>query len=201
MDTLDKRQVDLQILLEWVKPDSRVLDLGCGRGVLLEALQQKCQVQGVGVDIGLDKVTACLRRGVTVYHGSIDQALQSFPDESFETVIFSRTLEVLEHPGSTLREALRVGRTVMVGFINQAWWVNRMNLLLYGRRTINEVLPEVWERTEKLTPFSIRDFETFCQRENIKILRRHCLRGDWKRPCRFAPNLLAGYGLFEVTRS
>lgn len=196
----DKRQVDFQILFDWVQPGSRVLDLGCGRGVLLERLIQSRGVNGLGVDIELDKVTSCVRRNVPVYHGSIDEALRTFDSNSFDHVIISRTLEVIDNPAEIVRESLRVGKTVMVGLINHAWWINRFNLLTKGRRTVNVVLPDVWERSGKLTPFAIKDFESFCERENIEILRHHYFRGDWQRECKLFPNFFAGYALYEMLK-
>ena len=196
----DKRQVDFQVIFDWVKPKSRVLDLGCGRGVLLEQLIQRREVNGMGVDIELDKVSACVRRKVPAYHGTIETALAAFDENSFDHVIISRTLEVIENPAEILKEALRVGQTVMVGLINHAWWINRVNLLVHGRRTVNAVLPDVWKRSGKLTLFAIRDFESFCDAEGILIHRRHYFRGDWQRECRIAPNLRAGYALYEIQR-
>jgi methionine biosynthesis protein MetW len=195
-----KRSVDMQIIGDWVEPKSRVLDLGCGRGVLLEFLEHTKQVFGIGVDLDFSKVAACVHRGINAYQGDMLDFLRRFPDGHFDRVIFSRTLEELQNPDSVLQEALRVGRCVAVGFVNHAYWKNRVDTLLLGRKPRNEVYTTEWHESRPANPVTLCDFETFCRAKQIRILRRAHLRGDWKRPCRFLPNLRAGYALYEISR-
>lgn len=195
-----KRSVDMQIIGDWVEPKSRVLDLGCGRGVLLEFLEHTKEVYGVGVDLDFSKVAACVTRGITAYQGDMLDFLRRFPDGHFDRVIFSRTLEELQSPDTVLQEALRVGRCVAVGFVNHAYWKNRLDTLLLGRKPRNEVYTTEWHESRPANPVSVCDFETFCRAKNIRILRRAHLRGDWKRPCHLFPNLRAGYALYEISR-
>ena len=195
-----KRTVDMQIIADWVEPGSRVLDLGCGRGVLLDYLKQTKDVFPVGVDLDFDKISACVRRGLTAYQGDMTAFMQSFPDAHFDSVIFSRTLEELSEPGAVITEALRVGRAVTVGFVNHAYWKNRADIFLRGRKPLNPVYTTEWFESRPTNPVSIADFEHFCANQKIRITRRAHLSGDWKTPCRFAPNLLAGYALYDLTR-
>ena len=195
-----KRTVDMQIIGDWVEPGSRVLDLGCGRGILLEYLEHSKNVLGIGVDLDLAKVAACVHRGITAHQGDMMDFMRYFPDAFFDRVIFSRTLEELHNPDAIIQEALRVARTVAVGFVNHGYWKNRLDVLLRGQKPRNEVYTSLWHESRPANPVSIADFELFCASKNIRITRRSLLRGDWKRPCRVMPNLRAGYALFDLTR-
>ena len=136
-----RRQVDYQIIARWVDEGDRVLDLGCGRGVLLEYLKQKKSVYGVGVDISFEHILSCVKRGVPAYHGDVQALLATFGENAFDRVIFSRSVELLDDPDAILAEGLRVGKRVTVGFVNHGFWLNRFNFLLKGQRTVNEVYP------------------------------------------------------------
>lgn len=195
-----KRTVDMQVIADWIEPGSRVLDLGCGRGVLLEFLAQSKGIRGVGVDTSFSKVTACVRRGLSAYQGDMEAFLGSFPDGFFDHVLCSRTLQELAQPARVVHEALRVGRHLAVGFVNYGYWENRLSLALRGRRLKNEVYPSKWADSRPSNPISVTEFEQFCAESGIVQLRKVHLRGDWKTPCRFLPNLLSGYVLYELTR-
>lgn len=193
-----KRQADFQVIAHWVNEGERVLDLGCGRGVLLEYLMQTKRVYGVGVDNDFDKVLSCVKRSVPVYQGDVNEALANFQDKAFDRVIFSRTVEQFEVPDATLREGLRVGRKVTVGFVNHAFWKNRFNSAVRGCRTRNEVYPEPWYLSMPANPFSVREFEGYCQERGIKIVNKVYLGGDWRREIRVFPNLFAGYAIYDL---
>ncbi|MFH1499196.1 MAG: methionine biosynthesis protein MetW [Verrucomicrobiota bacterium] len=195
-----KRTVDMQILADWVEPGSRVLDLGCGRGVLLESLVQSKHVYAVGVDLDFDKISACVRRGLNAYQGDMLRLMGTFPDHHFDHVILSRTLEEVGHPAEVIEQALRVARRVTVGFVNHGFWRNRLDVLLRGRKPRNAVYTTEWFESRPGNPVSIADFEHFCAAKGITIARKAHLGGDWKTACGFAPNLLAGYALYDLTR-
>ena len=196
-----KRQADFQIIAQWVKEGERVLDLGCGRGILLEYLKQKKMVYGVGVDIDFDKILSCVKRGVPAYQGDVRSTLAAFPDASFDRVIFSRTVEQLEDPGAVIAEGLRVGRRVTVGFVNRGFWINRLNALMRGRRTVNDVYPREWHASSPANPFSIEEFEAFCDSHQIIVENRIHLSGNWRSECRALPNLMAGYAIYDLASS
>lgn len=195
-----KRTVDMQIIADWVEPRSRVLDLGCGRGVLLESLVQQKDVFAVGVDLEFEKISACVKRGVTAYQGDMMEFMRSFPDAHFDRVICSRTLEEVPDPAAVIAEALRVATSVTVGFVNHGYWKNRLDAFRYGRKPRNDVYKTAWHESRPANPASIADFEEFCALKTIRIARRALLRGDWKTPCTFRPNLFAGYALYDLAR-
>ncbi len=197
---IEKRSVDLQIISDWVEPESRVLDLGCGRGVLLEYLIRKKSVFGVGVDIDPEKVLGCVRKGVPVYQGDLHELMGSFPDKYFDRIICSRTLQELNNPAFTVLEALRLGRFVTVAFVNYGFWKNRMSLLGVGSRVRNEVYPTEWYESRTTHPVSVAEFEHFCLVKNIRIVRKVYLGGDWKTRIRIWPNLRCGYAIYDLQK-
>lgn len=195
-----KRSVDMQIIADWVEPGSRVLDLGCGRGVLLDYLVQTKNIHAVGVDLDFDKISACVRRGLTAYQGDMMALMRELPENHFDRVICSRTLEELPDPGAVIEQALRIGRTITVGFVNHGYWKNRVSAFFLGRKPRNAVYTTAWYESRPTNPASIADFEDFCALRKLKIARRAHLGGDWKSNCPLLPNLLAGYALYDLTR-
>lgn len=197
---VEKRTVDMQIIGDWVEPNTRVLDLGCGAGGLLDYLVQTKSVSAVGVDLEFEKITACVRRGLPAYQGDMTSFLRTFPDKHFDRVICSRTVHELADPTTVITEALRVGRGLTVGFVNHGFWKNRVNMLLRGRKIRNEVYTTAWFESRPENPVTIADFEDFCAVQGIQIARRVHLSGNWRTPCRALPNLFAGYALYDLAR-
>ena len=195
-----KRTVDMQVIGEWIEPEARVLDLGCGRGVLLEYLVHTKHVHGIGVDLDVEKIGACVRRGINAYQGDMLEFMRAFPDGHFDCVICSRTLEEMHSPAAVIAEALRVGRAVAVGFVNHGYWKNRLDILFHGRKPRNEVYTTAWHESRPANPASVADFEAFTAAKGYRVARRAWLRGDWRTPATFLPNLLAGYALYQLTR-
>ena len=197
---LEKRTVDMQIIGEWVEPGSRVLDLGCGRGALLDYLVQTKNVSAVGVDLDFHRITACVERGLSAYQGDMTSFMRQFPDRHFDRVICSRTVQELDDPTGVILEALRVGHALTVGFVNHGFWKNRVDALLRGRKVRNDVYTTEWYESRPANPVTIADFEHFCAAKGITITRRAHLLGDWRTPCRVLPNFFAGYALYDLTR-
>lgn len=194
----DKRSVDMQIMRDWVEPKSRVLDLGCGRGVLLEYLKQTRQIKGIGVDLSSDKIRSCVKRGLSAYLGDMMDFMSSFPDGHFDRVICSRTLQELDNPAEVIAEALRVSKKLTIGFVNFGYWKNRLSMLSHGRRLENEVYPFPWAQARRANPLSIRQFEDFCAAGGCRIDRKVFLRGDWKRELKLIPNWFCGYAIYDL---
>jgi len=197
--TSSKRKVELDSIKEWVERGSSVLDLGCGRGILLEKLVEAKGIYGVGIDSDADKISRAIKRGLSVMQCDICEALATFKDKSFDWAVCSRTLPELENPKKVVLEAIRVADRVAVGFINYGFWVNRRSYLLHGRRVVNQVYPETWAQSRPTNPISVASFKEFCKSNDIKINREHYLDGSWRKPCRFLPNLFSGYAIFEIT--
>ena len=197
---VEKRPVDMEIIGDWVEPNTRVLDLGCGPGVLLDYLVQTKKVSAVGVDLDLARITACVRRGLAAYQGDMTSFMRAFPDKHFDRVICSRTLHELGDPTAVIGEALRVGRALTVGFVNHGYWKNRVDMLIRGRKLRNPVYTTEWFDSRPANPVTIADFEHFCAAKGIRIARRAHLAGNWHAPCRALPNLFAGYALYDLAR-
>jgi len=197
---VEKRTVDMQIIGEWVEPESRVLDLGCGRGALLDYLVQTKQASAVGVDLDFSRITACVARGLSAYQGDMIGFMREFSDQHFDRVICSRTVQELDDPTTVILEALRVGHALTVGFVNHGFWKNRVDALVRGRKVRNQVYTTEWFESRPANPVTIADFEHFCDVKGIRIRRRAYLRGNWHTPCRLRPNLFAGYALYDLTR-
>lgn len=194
-----KRQTDFQIISGWIPEGSRVLDVGCGRGILLENLIRSRSVNGLGVDTSLSKIQSCIRRGVPAYHGEAETLLNEFPDNFFDWVILSRTIQELDQPGKLIDAALKVSRHLAVGFVNYGYWLNRLSHVLEGTRPSNEVYPNPWEASHPIIPVTVKGFQDFAKARQLRIADAVFLRGDWKRQTRWYPNLFAGYALFHLT--
>lgn len=197
---VEKRTVDMQIIGEWVEPGSRVLDLGCGKGALLDYLVQTKQVCAIGVDLDFPRITACVARGLSAYQGDMTSFMRQFPDRHFDRIICSRTVQELDEPSTVILEALRAGKSLTVGFVNHGFWKNRVAALIRGRKIRNEVYTTEWFESRPTNPLTIADFEFFCAQKGIRIVRRAHLRGDWHTPCRLRPNFFAGYALYDLAK-
>jgi methionine biosynthesis protein MetW len=197
---VEKRTVDMQIIGEWVEPGSRVLDLGCGRGALLDYLVQTKHVSAVGVDLDFGRITSCVARGLSAYQGDMTAFMREFPDRHFDRIICSRTVQELDDPTTVILEALRVGSSLTVGFVNFGFWKNRVDALVRGRKVRNDVYTTEWYESRPANPLTIADFEHFCAVKQIHVTRRAHLGGNWHTPCRTLPNLFAGYALYDLAR-
>jgi len=198
--SLSKRKIELDAISQWVAEGDRVLDLGCGRGILLSELMRLKNAYAVGVDLNFEKIARAIKRGVNAYHGDIMDLLKSFDDKSFDWIVCSRTLPELENAREVVFESLRVAKHVAVGFVNHAYWRNRLATLLTGDRIVNEVFPERWESSRPMNAISVNSFKKFCDENDITINRLHCLRGNWETPCNILPNIFAGYAIFEISK-
>ena len=162
---------DQQSILEIVAPGSTVLDLGCGTGELLASLVAQKQVKGQGIEIDDDAIFACVKKGLNVFHDDIDRGLSEYHDHSFDYVILNQTFQQVKKPDDVLKEAMRVGRKVIVGFPNFANLTTRIALGIRGRTPVTSSLPYDWHDTPNLHFFSILDFTDYCRKRNIAIER------------------------------
>lgn len=176
-------RTDLAIISNWVRPGSRVLDLGCGDGTLLDHLARTRQVHGYGLEIDPVNFAASLARGVNVIHADVDDGLGEFATDSFDYVVMTQTLQALVRPDDALQEMLRVGRYVIVTFPNFGHWRVR-NALLNGRMPLTPALPAQWYDSENIHLCTVTDFERLCSERGFTILRSKHLdrahRESWR---------------------
>jgi methionine biosynthesis protein MetW len=191
----------LGAIADLVAPGSRVLDLGCGDGALLEFLKTRQHVVGRGIELSEAGVLACVRRGLSVRQGNLQEGLADYPDLSFDYVVLSQTLPFLNDPAMILNEMLRVGREAIVSFSNWGHWRCRLELLLTGRVPVAVDLPQQWYESPRRQLFSVTDFARFCRQIDIRIEKQIYLnRGRRIRTGRFK-NLLSTTAVFTLLRS
>ncbi|MEI6167649.1 MAG: homoserine O-acetyltransferase [bacterium] len=162
---------DYDRIASLIEPRSRVLDLGCGDGDLLALLTANRQTTGMGVDIELGHLTAAMGKNLDVFHSDIDQKLEMIPDQAYDYVVLSQTLQVVRHPRDVLHEMLRIAREGIVSFPNFANWHNRLRLGLTGRMPKAESLPYEWYDTPNIHLATWQDFLNLCRKDHIRIKR------------------------------
>jgi methionine biosynthesis protein MetW len=189
---------DYAIISELIEPDSRVLDLGCGDGALLAWLAENKRVDARGVEIDGEKVKRAIAQGVSVYQGDINEALADYPDQCFDYIILSQTLQETRQPLHVLREMLRVGRRAVVAFPNFGHWSVRLAMLFFGRAPKTRLFPYEWYDSPNIHFLSIDDFELLIARERVTAERAYFLAGH--RTVRALPNLLAEVAVYLLRR-
>ena len=188
----------MQSIARLVPQGSRVLDLGCGDGAMLDLLQRERGCSGYGIEIADDNVLACTRRGVNVIQLNLDEGLSMFDDSSFDVVLQLDTLQHLRNTETMLVETARVGRTGIVSFPNFAHWPNRMSILR-GRMPVTRRLPYQWYDTPNIRVGTFKDFEVLAMRNHLEILDAFGLQEGLE--VRWLPNARASTAVFRFERS
>ena len=188
---------DYAIIGDIIEPGTKVLDLGCGEGELLEWLAQNKGVEARGVEISGAKVQRAIARGVSVYQGYIDQGLADYPDQAFDYVILSQTLQETHRPRKVLHEMLRVGRRAIVAFPNFGHWRVRLSMLVIGGAPRTKLFPYEWYESPNIHFLTVLDFEALAAVEGLVVERRYFLAG--RRKVTVLPNLLAEVAVFLVS--
>lgn len=189
---------DYAIISEIVEPNTRVLDVGCGDGELLQWLAEHKGVDARGVEIAGAKVQRAIARGVSVYQGDIDQGLADYPDQAFDYVILSQTLQETRRPLKVLNEMLRVGRNAIVAFPNFGHWKVRLAHLWTGRAPKTKLFPHDWYDSPNIHFLTVHDFESLCGKEGWVVERGIYLAGS--RKIQVFPNLMAETAVFLVRK-
>jgi len=168
-------RVDLQLIADQVAPDTRVLDVGCGDGVLLAYLGKVKGVDGRGLEIAMPNVSTAVSQGLSVIQGNLENDLKDYPADTFDYVILSQTLQATHNPKAVLEDLLRVGKRAIVSFPNFGHWRVQLSLLLRGRMPATPTLPEAWFDTPNIHLCTILDFVALCHELDITIEKGYAL--------------------------
>ena len=160
---------EFKIISNLIEKNTRVLDVGCGDGILMEYLKYNKEIDIRGIEISKDNVQKCLSKGLTVIEGDAEKDLLQFPDSSFDFVILSQTLQAFLNPEIVIKELLRVGKKAIVTIPNFGFWKVRLHLLIKGTMPITKNLPDEWYNTPNLHMCTIKDFYNFCENRRIKL--------------------------------
>jgi len=192
-------RLDYAMIAGIVEPGSRVLDLGCGEGELLAWLREHKRIDARGVEIDPNKVRRAIAHGVSVYQSDIQQGLTDYPDNTFDYVILSQTLQEMLYPLRVLREMLRVGRTAIVTFPNFGHWTTRLSHLISGRSPQTKLFPYIWHESPNLHFLTINDFISLCREQKWIVERKIFVAGN--RTVRIFPNFFAEVAVFSIRHS
>jgi len=193
-----ENSLEYRKILEWVSQGSSVLDLGCGNGELLALLVQGKNVRAQGIEIDEQAIYQCVAKGLSVFHEDIDNGLSEYGNRSFDYVILSQSFQQVKKPDVVLKEALRVGKQVIISFPNFAHWSARFQIFFKGKAPVTLSLPYEWHDTPNIHFLSISDFIEYCKRREVQIQKAAYIGKG--RPVEVFPNLFALIGLFLITK-
>lgn len=190
---------ELQMIADWIRPGSHVLDLGCGDGTLLHHLNQERHVTGYGMEIDQEKIVKAVANNINVIQTDLDAGLSEIESDSFDYVIMSETLQAVRYPDRLIEEMLRIGSEAIITFPNFGHWRCRAELF-YGRMPVTPSLPDTWYNTPNIHMCTIRDFEQLCRDMNLRVMERIVVDRDHKpsTSARMLPNLMGEVALYRL---
>ena len=162
---------EYKIIANIISENTRVLDVGCDDGSLMEFLKKEKKVDIRGIEISKEKVQTCISKGLTVIEGDAEFDLKQFPDKSFDYVVLGQTLQAFINPELVIKELLRVGNKAIVTIPNFGHWKVRLNLLVQGTMPVTQTLPNKWYNTPNIHMCTIKDFFKFSEKMNFKIFK------------------------------
>lgn len=189
--------LDHKIIKDIIGSSSSVLDLGCGDGELLAVLVREKNVKAQGIEIDDKAIFDCVARGLSVFHDDIDSGLSDYEDKSFDFVILNQSFQQVKKPDAVLKEALRVGKKIIIGIPNFAHINARFQIFFRGRTPVTGALPYEWHDTPNLHFLSILDFMNYCKKRNMTIEEAYFIGS--KRKIKLFPNLFAQTGIFVIS--
>lgn len=196
---------DLEVIASWIKPGTKVLDLGCGEGDLLYSLKQEKQVLCTGIDFEESNIEKCIEKGITAIQGDINEEVSDYADQTFDYVILSQTLQQVYQPEALLKNLLRISKKVVVSFPNFSHWGCRLQLLLQAKAPETNQLPYAWYNSPNIRIITIRDFIKFSKTTGFSIIKQVAINTNNKdfqgSIIHFLPELRATYGIFLIGKS
>tara|TARA_B100000900_G_scaffold111388_1_gene93100 strand:+ start:134 stop:730 length:597 start_codon:yes stop_codon:yes gene_type:complete len=197
-------KTEYKIIVDIIEKNTRVLDVGCNDGILMESLKKSKNVDARGIEISKEKVQTCIAKGLTVIEGNAELDLKQFPNNSFDYVVLGQTLQAFINPEIVIKELLRVGKKAIVTIPNFGHWKVRFNLLMKGTMPITESLPNDWYNTPNIHMCTIKDFVRFSKIMNFKIFKSLALTkkniSTINNSNLFYKNLFAELGIFLIEK-
>lgn len=194
----DDIRIDHRIILRLIEPRAAVLDLGCGSGDLLYVLTKEKNARGQGIEINEQSIYKCVAKGLNVFHGDIDSGLAEYHDKTFDYVILNQSLQQVRQVKTVLDDSLRVGKRVIIGLPNFAYYKARLQMFFLGRAPVTGALPFQWYETQNLRFLSSYDFIHFCLSQSIRIESKFFIGA--KSEIILFPNLFAQGGVYLISR-
>lgn len=192
---------DLKIIADFVKPNARVLDIGCGDGELLQYLRDSKNVDVRGIEMSQALVSKALARGLSIIHGDAENDLNYYPDQSFDYAILSQVIQATHKPDKVLIEMLRVAKYAIVSLSNFAHLKNRWHLAFNGTVPVNKFMQQEWYETQNIHFCSIKDFRNLCKKMNLVIQNEIFLSEEYRLKNSCFANLFAEYGIFVIVKN
>ena len=189
---------DFDVIANWVYPNAKVLDLGCGDGALLRALRERRNARGYGIEIADDNIIRCIANNVNVIQMDLESGLSGFEAASFDFVILSQTLQAMKNTEQTMLEMLRVGKQAIVTFPNFGHWSHRLQVIR-GTMPVSDQLPYQWYDTPNIHLCTLNDFESFCASHAIRVLERRVMSGG--NEVKTLPNLRGNLAIYRVEKA